>query len=109
MGKMDLGASTRAERWKDVLQLLREQSCKMETLVRALSVLQQDMLRNNSRHVTDSLNEATEVLGGMLSTHKCLLESRVDIQKRLESHPAWKRCVSFGESALQLWEILQKS
>ena len=27
----------------------------------------------------------------MLNTHKCLLESGVEIQKRLESHPASKR------------------
>ena len=45
----------------DVLQLLKEQKNKMEKLARALSVIQQDMLRNNPRHVTDSLNEATEV------------------------------------------------
>ena len=31
------------------------------------------MLKNNPRHVIDSVNEATEVLSGMLNTHKCLL------------------------------------
>ena len=40
------------------------------------------MLRNNPRHVTESVNVATEVLGGMLNTHKCLLESGVKIQKK---------------------------
>ena len=40
-----------AEGWKDVLQLLREQSAKMEKLARALSVIQQGMLRNNPGHV----------------------------------------------------------
>ena len=54
----------------------------MEKLARALSVIQQGMLRNNPGHVKDSVNEATEVLSGMLNTHKCLLESRVEIQKR---------------------------
>ena len=63
----------------------------MERLARALSIIQQGMLRNNPRHFTGSVNKATEVLGGMLNTHKCLLESGVEIQKRLESHPATKR------------------
>ena len=63
----------------------------MEKLARALSVIQQGMLRNNAGHVNDSVSEATEVLSGMLNTHKCLLESGVEMQKRLESHPASKR------------------
>ena len=54
-----------AEGWKDVLQLLKEQSVKMEKLGRALSVIQQGMLRNNPGHVKDSVTSA----------HKCLLES----------------------------------
>ena len=37
-----------AEGWKDVLQLLKEQSVKMEKLARALSVIQQGILRNNT-------------------------------------------------------------
>ena len=67
----------------------------MAKLARALSVIQQGMLRNNPRHVTDSVNEATEMLGGMIKTHKCLLESGVEIQKRLESHPASKKMGNF--------------
>ena len=110
MGKIDLGASSGAERWKDILQLLREQSKKMEKLSRALSIIQQGMLRNNPRHVTECVNEATEVLDGMLNTHKCLLESGVEIQKRLESHPASKkmgifrraRSVSLGDTPKKL-------
>ena len=86
-----LHTSPGAEGWKDVLELLKEQSVKMEKLARALSVIQQGMLRNNRGHVKDSVSEATEVLSGMLNTHKCLLESWVEIQKRLESHPASKR------------------
>ena len=54
----------------------------MEKLVRALSVIQQGMLRNNSRHVTDSVNEANKVLGGMRNTHGCLLESDVKLEKK---------------------------
>ena len=49
----------------------------MEKLARALSFIQQGM-RNNPGHVKDSVNEATEVLSGMLNTHKCLLESEVE-------------------------------
>ena len=91
VGKVDLDASPGAEGWKDVLQLLKEQNVKMERLARALSIIQQGMLRNNPRHVTDSVNEATEMFGGMLNTHKCLLESGVKIQKKIESHPAMKK------------------
>ena len=80
-----------AEGWKDANQLLKEQSVTMEKLTRALSVIQQGMLRNNPGHVVDSVSEATEVLSGMLNTHKCLLESGVEIQRWLESHPASKR------------------
>ena len=87
----DLGASPEAEGWKDVLQLLKEQSKKIKRLAGALSVFQQGMLRNNPGFVRNSVKEATEVLGGMLNTHKCLLESGVEFQKRLESHPASKR------------------
>ena len=60
MGKMDLGASPGADRWKDVLQLLKEQNVKMERLARALSIIQQGMLRNNPRHVRESVNEASQ-------------------------------------------------
>ena len=80
-----------AEGWKGVLQLLKEQSAKMEKLARALSVIQQGMLRNNPGHVKDSVHEASEVLSGMLNTHKCLLERGVEIQKKLESHAASKK------------------
>ena len=62
VGNTDSGASSGAEGWKDVLQLLKEQNDKMEKLARALSVIQQGMLRNNPRHVTDSVNEATEAM-----------------------------------------------
>ena len=41
MGKMDSGPLPRADGWKDVLKLLREQSEKMEVLARPLSVIQQ--------------------------------------------------------------------
>ena len=109
MGKVQLGASPGAEGRKDVLQLLREQSEKMEVLVKALSVIQQGMLRNNPGHVKDSVNESTEVLSGMLNTHKCLLESGVEFQDKLEPHPASKKMVPSGDCALCLWEIPQKS
>ena len=86
-----MGASSGAKGWENVLQLLKEQNEKKKRLARALSVIQQGMLRNNPVFVEDSVNEATEVLSGMLSTHKCLQESGVEIQKRLESHPATKK------------------
>ena len=78
----------------------------MEKLARALSVIQQGILRNNPSYVKDSVSGATEVLSGMLNTHKCLLESGVEIQKRLESHPTsikmgifWRlRSASLGDT-----------
>ena len=88
VGKVELGASSGPEGWKDVLQLLKDRNEKMEKLARALSVIQNGMLRNNPGIVKDSVNEAAEVLGGMLNTHRCLLESGVELQKRLETHPA---------------------
>ena len=63
----------------------------MEVSARAFSVIQQGMLRHNPGHVKDSVNEATEVLSGMLNSHECLLETRVEIQNKLESHPASKK------------------
>ena len=99
MGKEDLGSSSGAEGWKDVLQLLKEQNEKMEKLARALSVIQKGMLRNNPGFVKDSVNEAAEVLGGMLNTHRCLLESGVELQKRLEKNgylPETVLCVAGG-------------
>ena len=95
MGKSDSSASSGTKGWKDVLQFLREQSKKMEKLPRALSVIQQGMLINNPGHVNDSVNEASEVLSGMLNIHKCLLESGVEIQKRLESYYASKKVSIF--------------
>ena len=67
VGKVNLGAPPGAEGWKDVLELLREQCEEMEKLSRALSVIQQGMLRNSPRHVKDSVNEGTEVLSEMLN------------------------------------------
>ena len=81
MGKSDLGVSSEDEGWKDVLQLLNEQCEKIGKSARALSVIRQGMLRNNPHHVTDSVNEANEVLGGMLNTHRCALDNGVKIKK----------------------------
>ena len=67
----------------------------MEKLARALRVIQQGMLKNHPGLVKHSVSEATEVLSVMLNTHKCLLESGVEIQKRLESNPASQRMSIF--------------
>ena len=98
-----------AEGWEDVLQLLKEKGVEMEKLARALSVIQQCMLRNNPGHVKDSVSEATEVLSEMLNTHKCLLESGVEIQKRLDPTPPRKGWVAFGDRVPRLWEIPRRS
>ena len=63
VGNKDSGASSGAEGWKDVLQLLKEQNDIIEKLARALSVIQQGMLRNNPRHITDSDKVVAHVSG----------------------------------------------
>ena len=88
-----------AEGWKDVHQLLKEQNEKMEKLARALSVIQQGMLRNNPGFVKESVNEATEVLSGMLYTDKCLLESGVSIRKKWNPAPPWRNWGSLRDHA----------
>ena len=50
--------------------------------------------------ITESVNEATEVLGGMLNKHKCLLESGVKIQKKMKSHSAIKKLGIFQRPRL---------
>ena len=57
---------------KDMLQFLKEQSEKIERLGLDLNVIQ-------------------EVLDSFFNTHKCLLKSGVEIQKRLESHPTSRK------------------
>ena len=76
---------------KDILQLLKEQSRKMERLGMALKVIQDGMRQNTPTTVKTSVGEAAEVLGSLFNTHECLMKSGVEIQKRLESHPATKK------------------
>ena len=80
-----------AEGWQDVLQLLKEQSGKMERLSMALKVIQDGMRQNTPTNVKTSVGEAAEVLGSLLNTQECLMKSGLEIQKRLESHPATKK------------------
>ena len=56
VGKVDWGTSPGAEGWKDILQHLKKQNEKMEKLARALSVIQQGMLRNNPGHFKGSVS-----------------------------------------------------
>ena len=80
-----------AEGCKDVLQLLQEHSGKMERLSMALKVIQDGMRQNTPTTVKTSVGEAAEVLGSLLNTQECLMKSGLEIQKRLESHPAAKK------------------
>ena len=76
---------------KDILQLLKEQSEKIERLVMALKVIQNGMRQNTLTTVKVSVGEAAEVLGRLFNTHGCFMKSGVEIQRRLESHPATKK------------------
>ena len=81
----------------------------MEVFARTLSVIQQGMLRNRPGYVKDSVKEATEVFSGMFKTHKCLLESGVEIQKKLESHPASKKmCFFQGLRSASMGDTLKR-
>ena len=76
---------------KDILLLLKEHSKKMERLGMALKVIQDRVRQNTPTTVKASVGEAAEVLGSLFNTHECLMKSGVEIQKRLETHPATKK------------------
>ena len=92
---------------EDILQLLKEQSLKMGKLGLALKVIQDRMRQNTPVIIKTSVGQAAEVLDSLLNTHKCLLQSEVEIQKRLKSHPASRkmgiflrpRSASLGDTA----------
>ena len=64
LGNVEWMASSGAEEWKDVLQLLKKQIEKMERLARFLSVIQQGMLRNNPGFVKGSVNDSALCVSG---------------------------------------------
>ena len=93
VGKVDLGASPRAEGWKDVLQLLREENEKMEKLARALSVIQQGMLRNNPGHGKGSVSGRYPKKAHKGGEEGCTFCPRgLESQKREVQHIARLRC-----------------
>ena len=63
-------------------------------LDRALKVIQEGMLKNNPAPVKSSVGAAVQVLGSLLNTHKCLVESWTEIQKQLDSLPTIRK--AFG-------------
>ena len=88
---------------KDILQLLKEQSKKMERLSMALKLIQDRMRQNTPTTVKTSIGEAAEVLGSLFNTHECLMKSGVEIQKRLESHSPRKKWGSSRDHVRRLW------
>ena len=70
---------------KDILQLLKKQSEKMERLGIALYVKQDGMRQNTLATVKTSFKESAKVLGSLFNTHECLMKSGVKIHKRLEN------------------------
>ena len=85
---------------KDILQLLKQDSEKMERLGMALKVIQDGMRQNTSTTVKISVGEATEVLGSLFNTHECLMKSGVKTQKRMESQPTTKKMGIFQRPRL---------
>ena len=63
----------------------------MERLSMALKVIQDGMRQNTPTTVKKNVGGAAEVLGSLLNTQECLMKSGLEIQKRLESHPATKK------------------
>ena len=59
-GKSDV--FLRAEEWKNIFQLLKEQSEKMEDLGMALKINQDEILRNNPASFKSIVEEAAKVL-----------------------------------------------
>ena len=61
---------------KDILQLLKEQSRRMERLGMALKVIQDGMRQSTLTTLKTSVGEAAEVLGSLFNTHECLVKSK---------------------------------
>ena len=90
--KKDIAPSG-AEGWRYVLQLLKKQSIKMEKLGRVLRDIQEGIINSSPRTVKSSVGEANDVFSSLLNTHKSLVEGSMEIQKRLHSHPAFRKAV----------------
>ena len=57
-----------SEGWKDILQLLKERSEKIEILGRALEVIQDRMFKNNPAPVQPNVEEDAEEFGSLLNS-----------------------------------------
>ena len=63
------------------------------------------MRQNTPVTIKTSVREAAEVLDILLNTYKCILQSEVEIQKRLEFHPAFRKMVFFRRPRpASLWD-----
>ena len=78
---------------REVLEPLTEQSTKIEKLGRARKGIQERMLNSSPGDINSSFGEANSVFSSLPSTHKCLVESGMEIEKRLDSHPAFRKAV----------------
>ena len=77
--------------WKTSSSSWKRKVKEMERLGLALEVIQDRMRKNIPTTVETDVGEADEVLDSLFNTHKCLLNSGVESQKKLESHPATKK------------------
>ena len=68
------------ERLKDMLQVLKEQSEKMEKLGLAFKVIQDGILQNTQFTIKKSVGGAAEVLDSLLNTHNTQLNIQLNTQ-----------------------------
>ena len=67
---------------------LKEQSKKMEKLGLSLKIIQDGMCQKTPITVKTIVGEAAKFLDSLFNNHECLMQSGVEIQKRLEPHSA---------------------
>ena len=70
----------------------------MKKLSRPLKLIQEGMFRNISSPVELSVGKPAAELGSLLNTHRCLIESGVEVQKNLDSHSSTKNIGLFLKS-----------
>ena len=100
MRKKDCETLSGDDGLKDIFQLLKEQCEEME--IQVIQVIQDGMRQNTPITVKTSVGEATEALDSLLNTHKCLLQSGVEINKTLEFHSTSRKIGNFPKTQVSI-------